>query len=92
MKNHFVPAAIKAGLSKNKIHSYINPFEAIKPLKEKIIQGGEVILVKGSQNTIFLESIVEQIMANPSDAANLLCRQEAIWQKKRAELKKQISN
>ncbi len=44
------------------------------------IQGGETILVKGSQNTIYLEELVKTILDNPSDSSKL-CRQSRWWQK-----------
>ncbi len=38
------------------------------------------VLVKGSQNTIFLEELVKSILKNPADA-NKLCRQSPYWLK-----------
>ncbi len=64
----------------------VKPFEtagqAGKYLKENI-DGQEIILVKGSQNTIFLEIVVEALMADKSQAKKLLCRQGEYWQKKK---------
>jgi UDP-N-acetylmuramoyl-tripeptide--D-alanyl-D-alanine ligase len=37
-----------------------------------------VVLAKGSQNTIFLEEAIKQILANPEDTKKL-CRQEPYW-------------
>lgn len=37
-----------------------------------------IVLAKGSQNTIFLEEAVKQILANPEDSTKL-CRQESYW-------------
>lgn len=39
-----------------------------------------LVLAKGSQNTIFLEEAVAEILRNPTDRAKL-CRQEKYWQK-----------
>jgi UDP-N-acetylmuramoyl-tripeptide--D-alanyl-D-alanine ligase len=39
-----------------------------------------IVLVKGSQNTIFLEEAIKQILADKSDF-KLLCRQDAFWKK-----------
>ncbi len=39
-----------------------------------------IVLAKGSQNTIFLELAVYEILADKKDAA-LLCRQELFWEK-----------
>jgi UDP-N-acetylmuramoyl-tripeptide--D-alanyl-D-alanine ligase len=52
---------------------------AIKPL----LKTGDILLVKGSQNTIFLESAVEALMANPEEAEKLLCRRGEFWEKQR---------
>lgn len=41
-----------------------------------------VILVKGSQNTIFLEIVVEALLNNPSDK-DKLCRRGKVWDKQR---------
>ena len=44
------------------------------------IKGGETILIKGSQNTIFLEELVKSILKNSSDVSKL-CRQSKYWLK-----------
>ncbi len=49
----------------------------------KSLKGKELILVKGSQNTIFLEILVERIMKNPKLADQLLCRRGGFWDRKR---------
>ena len=40
--------------------------------------------VKGSQNTIFLELVVEHLLANPHDS-RLLCRRGSVWDDVRAK-------
>lgn len=50
----------------------------------RLIQEGDVILVKGSQNTLFLERIVEMLLENKKDVAKLTRRGE-FWDKKRSE-------
>lgn len=47
------------------------------------LKGGENVLVKGSQNTIFLEIVVEALLKNKSDVAQL-CRRGAFWDKQRS--------
>jgi len=47
------------------------------------LKKGDIILVKGSQNTLFLEAAVKKMMKNPQEADKLLCRQGAYWQKRR---------
>jgi UDP-N-acetylmuramoyl-tripeptide--D-alanyl-D-alanine ligase len=44
----------------------------------KLLKRGDIVLVKGSQNTIFLEEAVKEMLAHPSDKAKL-CRQSAYW-------------
>ncbi len=59
------------------IYAFENSVEAGKKL-EKVIQEGDLILVKGSQG-MRMEKIVEEIMANPEEAEHLLCRQSRKW-------------
>lgn len=48
------------------------------------IQPGDLVLFKGSQNTIFLEEAIKEVLKNKSDEQKL-CRQDAFWiQKKQA--------
>jgi UDP-N-acetylmuramyl pentapeptide synthase len=60
-------------------------WQAAKFLKDQI-KGEETILVKGSQNTIFLEELVKSILKNPSDSKKL-CRQSPYWLKVKAKFK-----
>lgn len=46
----------------------------------------DVLLVKGSQNTLLLEIAVEALMKNPELAHDLLCRRGAYWDKQRRAL------
>lgn len=61
------------------IHSFSDPLEAGRKLQE-IMQAGDLILVKGSQG-MRMEKIVEEVMAAPLKAGELLCRQNAEWKK-----------
>lgn len=49
-----------------------------------------LVLVKGSQNTIFLEEAVAAILRDPLDRAKL-CRQETYWKKMKEEFFRKIS-
>ena len=60
-------------------------WQATEFLKDEI-KGGETILVKGSQNTIFLEELVKSILKNPSDYKKL-CRQSKYWLKVKNKFK-----
>jgi UDP-N-acetylmuramoyl-tripeptide--D-alanyl-D-alanine ligase len=55
-----------------------------------IIKGNETILVKGSQNTIFLEELVKTILFDPNDSSKL-CRQSKWWLKTKQNFKKENS-
>jgi len=63
----------------NKSKKFNNWWSASKFLKDQI-EGGETILVKGSQNNIFLEELVKSILKNQSDTSKL-CRQSNFWLK-----------
>jgi UDP-N-acetylmuramoyl-tripeptide--D-alanyl-D-alanine ligase len=52
------------------------------PSTSNFLTGGEIILVKGSQNTIFLEIVVEALLKNKPDVENL-CRRGPFWDKTR---------
>jgi UDP-N-acetylmuramoyl-tripeptide--D-alanyl-D-alanine ligase len=52
-------------------------------IKESI-KTGDLILVKGSQNTLFLERAVEMLLKNPKDK-NKLCRRGAFWDRLRSK-------
>jgi UDP-N-acetylmuramoyl-tripeptide--D-alanyl-D-alanine ligase len=57
-----------------------DPIAAGKKLQE-IIREDDLILIKGSQG-IRMEKIVEEVMANPQKAGELLCRQSRHWKEK----------
>lgn len=75
--------------SKTKAKWFKNTYSAAQYLLDDI-QEGDLILVKGSQNTLLLEIIVEAIMKNPSDVEKLLARRGKFWDKKRSDLKNLI--
>lgn len=66
-----------------KSNKFTNWWQATKFLKDKI-HGDETILVKGSQNTIFLEELVKSILKNASDSSKL-CRQSNYWLKTKSK-------
>jgi UDP-N-acetylmuramoyl-tripeptide--D-alanyl-D-alanine ligase len=73
-------AALDAGLSEKNILQFENSQEAGKFL-ENVIQEGDIILVKGSQS-MRMERIVEELMAHPEKASELLVRQDPQWKAK----------
>lgn len=85
-KKYMLPKLKKLKFAKTKTHSFMTAHEAVKTIKKAIDQY-DLILVKGSQNTIFLEIIVKAIMADPQQADKLLCRQSRYWNRQRKNLK-----
>lgn len=71
---------LKNKFPKENIFLFENPMEAGKKLQE-IIREGDLILAKGSQG-MRMEKVVEEIMAHPQKAPELLCRQNSQWKNK----------
>lgn len=69
--------ALENGLSEKNIFQYDDARRAGKEL-EQMLKPGDVILVKGSQS-IRAERIIEEIMAEPEKAEELLVRQSPMW-------------
>ncbi len=72
--------AYKSGLKSSQIFSFENSLKAGDFLKNKI-KKGDIILVKGSQNNVRMEWLVEKIMSDPEKAKDLLVRQGPEWDK-----------
>lgn len=70
-------SAIDAGLEEDMVLQFDNSVEAGQYLKE-IIKEGDIVLVKGSQS-MRMEKIVKEVMAEPERAAELLVRQDEEW-------------
>lgn len=62
----------------NRFTFFHNSVEAGKAIA-KVLNSGDLILVKGSQNTIFLEEAVKKMMSEENLANKILCRQSAYW-------------
>lgn len=72
--------ALENGLPEENILQYEESARAGREL-QALIQPGDVILVKASQG-IRAERIVEEIMAEPERASELLVRQDEAWMKR----------
>lgn len=72
--------AVAAGMAMDKVERFNNSVEAGRYL-DKVIQKGDVVLLKGSQS-MRMEKAVKDIMAEPLRAPELLVRQEEYWQKR----------
>jgi len=71
-------AALEHGLSEKQILQYEESGKAGREL-QNLIAPGDFILVKGSQG-IRAERVVEELMAEPERARELLVRQDEAWQ------------
>ncbi|MBI2484267.1 hypothetical protein HYV71_03730 [Candidatus Uhrbacteria bacterium] len=70
-------AAIEHGMDTESIESFDLAASAGRYLQNKM-KRGDVVLIKGSQD-VRLERVVEEVMADPEQAAKLLVRQEPFW-------------
>lgn len=69
------------GMRLKEIKSFRKMEELILAVKG-FVGKGDVVLVKGSQNTIFLERLVKSLLAYPEDEKRL-CRRGEMWDRKR---------
>lgn len=72
--------ALDNGLKDGQILQYEDAAKAGKEL-QNMLQEGDAILVKGSQS-MRMEKLVEEIMAEPERAGELLVRQDTEWKKR----------
>lgn len=72
-------AAVKAGMSKRSVYAFMNVVEAGVFLQNKL-QRGDVIYIKGSQS-VRMEKVTKEVMAEPQRAGELLVRQSKVWEK-----------
>ena len=77
-RDDLAPAAEAAGCQ---VKSFTSPVDAGNFVKDIVVPGA-VILVKGSQNGVFSEEAVKQLLRNPDDA-NKLVRQSDDWLSKK---------
>lgn len=74
------PAAKRAGCV---VHSFKSPYTAGHFVAGEIKKDA-VVLVKGSQNGVFAEEALKQLLAHPADAGKLI-RQSAWWLRKKTK-------
>ncbi len=72
--------ALNAGMSEQVIYQYDDAARAGQEL-QLMLEAGDVVLIKGSQG-LRLERVVEEVMAHPERAAELLVRQDPVWRSK----------
>lgn len=73
---YLAPAALAKGC---KVKAFDNPVEAGLYIKTALVPGA-AILAKGSQNKVFAEEAVKQLLADPADSEKLV-RQSPQWLK-----------
>lgn len=71
---------IRTGFSTERIHWFSDP-DSLGNELSAFLREGDVVLLKGSQG-MRLEKSVEAILAEPSSATTLLCRQSDEWKEK----------
>jgi UDP-N-acetylmuramoyl-tripeptide--D-alanyl-D-alanine ligase len=72
--------AVEFGMHEKYVLQYDDAVKAGREL-QNMIQPGDVILIKASQG-VRAEKIVEEIMAHPEQAPNLLVRQDSSWKQR----------
>lgn len=70
--------AHRAGMSASMIHVFRTSKEAGQYLSQ-ILEQGDTVLAKGSQNKVRMEHLVKMCMKEPEKARQLLVRQEPYW-------------
>jgi UDP-N-acetylmuramoyl-tripeptide--D-alanyl-D-alanine ligase len=72
--------ALMGGMKESAIRQYEDALSAGKELQE-LLQPGDVVLIKGSQS-MRMERTVEEVMAEPLRARELLVRQDREWRRR----------
>lgn len=83
IKKYALPALLATGFDKGKTFSFEKSKGVGEFIRKNILYSEDLVLVKGSQNTIFLEQTVYELMREKTLAKKLLCRQSEYWQKTR---------
>ncbi len=81
LSRYIAEGALNNGMDEKNIYQFDDSRQAGKFL-ETILKEGDIVLAKGSQNTIFMERLVEEVMLHPEEKEKLLVRQEGEWKNK----------
>jgi UDP-N-acetylmuramyl pentapeptide synthase len=81
-----VAGAIENGLSNRRIHQCDSPYQAGE-LAKTLINKGDVVLAKGSQNGVFAEEAVAKLLAKPSERSRLVRQGDDWMEKKRSQFR-----
>lgn len=85
-RNWIATEAMLRGLEKVKIQSFMDPFSAGEYL-ERIVSKDDLVLLKGSQNGVFIEEAVKYLLDKRYNPEKVLVRQSAEWLKKKEKLR-----
>lgn len=88
MKKYFVNEFELIKKENQIIYSFETTKEALEFIERnnyELIQTNDTILVKGSQNTLLLEIIIESLLLDKSEVSKL-CRRDKLYEKKRKQL------
>jgi UDP-N-acetylmuramoyl-tripeptide--D-alanyl-D-alanine ligase len=80
-KKGIAPAAKQKGCE---VKSFLSPYAAGEFVAEKL-KKGTVVLAKGSQNGVFAEEALKQLLEDPGDAARLVRQSDAWLRRKRQQ-------
>jgi UDP-N-acetylmuramoyl-tripeptide--D-alanyl-D-alanine ligase len=83
MKRYALPAIFATGFPKDHVFSFDAAKDVGQFIIKHILKRNDFLVVKGSQNTIFLETVVYDLMKEKNKAHELLCRQSQYWQQVR---------
>ena len=81
MREYALPILCQELKKSSSILSEVNFFESSQKAGEtlsKDLQRGDLVLIKGSQNTIFLEEGLKKLLKDTKNAPTKLCRQSAL--------------
>lgn len=72
-----IEGAKERGMKDNRVWHCHNSAEAGKIL-QTLLESGDIAYIKGSQS-MRMEKVVEEVMAEPDRKVDLLCRQDRVW-------------
>ncbi len=83
MEAYARPAILHTGFPSKHVVVFDTAEGVGKYIREKVLKKDDLVVVKGSQNTIFLETVVYDLMKDKTQSASLLCRQGPYWERVR---------
>jgi UDP-N-acetylmuramoyl-tripeptide--D-alanyl-D-alanine ligase len=79
---HMVSGATDAGMDPDNIKIFKTPYEAGHFLK-RVVKRGDVVLIKGSQNGVFLEEATRILLDPSQKPEEVLVRQSPSWKRRK---------